>query len=211
MYERSGRIINGVRLPNDVFIEFTSSLLVALHHCIFHIPHFREACQEVCYVAIIDTSTCPPGTLTRTKDLLKKYDLDHHVDPEMRHEYHEGEYLAQYELDLSHDSDAIICVSIPTFARAGLFEYLPEMDNPWNKGSRRFEIERLRDLYFQSPSSSPESGELAAAHALALCFGEKWMVAMGVWFLTLKFNSALEDLILERFAGGSYGMCGIGL
>lgn len=211
VYEQSGRIIKGVRLANDIFIEFTSSLLVALHHCIFHILRFKKASQENCYIAIIDTSKCPPGTFTRTIDLLNKYDFDHHVDPELRHEYHEGEYLAQYELDLSHNKDAVMYVSIATLVEAGLFEYLPEMNDPWNKGLRRFEIERLRDLYFQSPSSSPEIGDLAAAHALALCFGGKWMVVMEVWFLTLRFSSAPEDLVLEKFAGGSYDMYGFSL
>ena len=178
---------------DDILISFTPSLLFALQHCVRKIHLCYRTTAQNCFICMIDTSKCPPGTFSWTVNLLKQYDLDESDDKRLHHQYHEAEYLAEYQLDL--DGESSVEVSFGDLdSLGGLFDIVPELAEPGYKGQLLNRLQQLRQLWYND-EKAVTSEDRDKALRLAVCFGDQWVSAIMMWALAFKSRPQEDQLI----------------
>ncbi|OAP64879.1 hypothetical protein AYL99_00851 [Fonsecaea erecta] len=193
---------------DDIFISFTSSFLFALQHCVRKIATCQHTTAENCYIHVIDTSKYPPGTFSWTVDLLKDHGLDENDHPRLRHDYHEAEYLAQFELCVhpptASESDGLVSMS-QLITAGGLFQILPELDDETYRGELRNRLEQLRHVWYRE-EEAVTAGDIEGARRLALCFGCQWMIPMMIWVLAMKARPQDDKMVQAEFSDCFWGV-----
>lgn len=187
---------------DDNLISFTSSLLWVLQHCVRKTAYDTQLKgQADVQLALVDTSKFPPGTFIPTTTLLEHLGLSEQVDPNLKHDYHEVEYLAQGTLEVYG-----FCQVVPwdILLRNGLFELVPELDEPPYRYKLLSRVRELRRIWYSDEITTSDS-ELEQARTQALCFGGEWYLPMVVWFLALKARPQQDLVVQEEFREGFWG------
>ncbi|KIW63722.1 hypothetical protein PV04_08705 [Phialophora macrospora] len=185
---------------DDILISFTPSFLFALQHCVRKIASSQRGCttESNCYICIIDTLKYPSGTFSWTIDLLGQYNLDRTTNYLLRHEYHEAEYLAEYELAIIENSSEH--VSFQALVRqGGLFEIMPDLAE---EGYGKQLFNRLqqfrRTWYIEEVAVTAQ--DIDKARRLSLCFGGRWVPVIMMWVLACRARPQQDALVQAEFS-----------
>jgi hypothetical protein len=140
----------------------------------------------------------PAGTFAWTIDLLRQYNLDRTTNDPLRHEYHEGEYLAEYELAI--DADSSQRVSFQALVRqGGLFEIIPDLAEE-AYGKKLFSrLQQFRQIWYVD-EVAVTTEEINKARRLSSCFGGHWVPVIITWALACRARPQEDALVQAEFS-----------
>lgn len=186
--------------PEDILISFTSSLLHVLTHATYKIHSTQQIPATTlsdCWITIIDTSKLPAYTFLKTKYLLKKLSITN-WGPFSRWRHNQGEFLAEYELDLSQYPGAAFAVLMGYLIHTGnLFSLLPELGEDEFTKLELFMKELRYQRYRQPTVLAPM--DIVAARRFAARFPEYLQGYMRIWALAFAARNSADPLLLQEF------------
>ncbi|OCT44462.1 hypothetical protein CLCR_06375 [Cladophialophora carrionii] len=146
---------------------------------------------------MVDTSKHPPGTFSWTIELLRRYNLDRTTDSHLRHEDHEGEYLAAYRLPTPDNSCKHVSFGA-SVTQGGIFEVMPDLAQAEYSMELYNRLRKFRlQWYLDEKAVSAE--EMVTARRLALCFGSRWVPVIMMWALACRARSQHDAFVQYEF------------
>lgn len=165
--------------PSDQFVSWTSSLLWALQLAVRKHADRKYPDGDI-QICVLDTSKIETSSFFAASDLLRVYEVAD--EGKLAHRYYIAEYLYHGGL-LVHGSSST--VSLDVLMECGLFNLLPEMDDPRWRSLLCNAVDHFRGTMF-SVTQLMTPVEARTALQLASLFEKRFTMPVMVAFLSLR-------------------------